>query len=241
MYNQFKYVLHSIIALTTLVWSSHGSVTLNLDVGKLTTSASTGSNLVAADTLWVLVVDSDDDNSIWGTSLDSGISSATANSLLTDGQSIDLGTVINGDTVFAMGGVNESNGPGTLYSPLPGITYDDPGATGNGVDNGRAFAIAWFPGIIYTGASQIISGSNPHNIGNQVGLFNVTTNTDPAFLDAGMILPPDGIVDSRGAASESFGGTAPDSLFVAVDLVPEPSTTLYLAAAVFSFLLRRRR
>jgi len=241
MNTQIKILLHILIGLIALITYSQGSVTINLDVGVLRTSASTGSNLVATNTLWVLVVDTDNNSNIWGTSLNSSISSGTANSLLSIGQSIDLGTVINGDTIFAMGGVDGSNGQGTLFSPLPGITYSDPGATGNGVGEGLAFAIAWFPGITYTGASQIISGSNPHNIGDQVGFFNVTTNTDTEFLDADMVLPPDGVNERRGAASVSFGGTAADSLFHAVDLVPEPSTTLYLTFAFITVLLRRKR
>lgn len=235
-----KSIIYTLVTLLLATAHNHASVTINLDVGELRTSASTGSSLIANDTLWVLVVDTDNNDSIWGTSLDSSISGINANSLLSPGQTLDLGTEINGDTIFAMGGLNESNGPGTLYSPLSGITYIDPGATGNGVAEGLEFAIAWFPGVTFSGGLPIISGSNPHNIGNQVGLFNVTTNTATEFLAAGMILPPDGTTTARGAASVSFGGTAPDSLFVAVDLVPEPAISLWFFFAMFAVLFRRR-
>lgn len=217
---------------------SYGVATLQSTFGILNDSSGA---TVSNDTLWVLIVDTNNDNSIWGTALDSSISTSTANSLLGVGQSIDLGSIINGDTIFAMGGVNEAGGINGYDFSVLSVTLGV-----NGTAAGLDYAFAWFPGVTFSGTTPILSGSNPHNIGSQVGMINRTVADSPGTsgMNSGMALPGDGGTITTGAVTSTVGGggtiTTPAHLTAVNLVIPEPSTML-LGALGSLLLLRRSR
>jgi hypothetical protein len=217
-----------------LMLSGGATVTLQNFSGYVYNSTS---GLVATNTLWVLVVDADNNNSILGTSLDSTLSSLTGNSLFTaNTTSINIGTNIGGDIVFAMGGFNGTGGTlGTNFSALS-LTLGT-----NGTAAGLDYAFVWFPGVTYSGGAPITSGSNSHVIGTQVGSINRTTADGGTGFNGGMILPADGNTVTLGASSSAFGGTVSQAQFSAINLVPEPSSFMLTVLGVFGFILRRRR
>lgn len=187
---------------------------------------------ISDNTLWALVVDADNDGDVLNTSQDSVFSSITANSLFVINQAIDIGTVLGGDEVFALGGMNGA-APGIDDRLVNGITI------GGGIQTGRAYAFVWFPGVAFNGTSgDFTLTSNSHNIGTQVGSYSSSV-TDGVF-DTGMFIPSDGNTVSAGALNSNGGGTIANSSLTAFDLIPEPSTAL-LGVLGGLLLLRRRR
>ncbi len=217
----------ALLILVTATLPAGATVLLNTQFGAAFTSANT---TVADGTLWVLIGNTNADASIAGTAINSTLIAATANTLFTAGQSINLGSVIGGDTVFAMGGFNGA-APGIDASALT-LTYGVNGTAAN-----QAFAFFWFPGATFAG-DPITSGSSAKTIGSQVGGLN-TTSADGVF-DIGMTLPADGWIGSSGAANVDGGGTLADSRFTAVNLIPEPSAALLGAIGALGLLRRRR-
>lgn len=207
---------------------SGATVLLNTQFG---TAFDSSGVAVADGTLWVLIGNTNGDGSIAGTTINSTLIDTTANTLFTVGQSINLGSVIGGDTVFAMGGFNGA-APGIDASALT-LTYGV-----NATAASQTFAFFWFPGATYGGSDPITSGSSPTVIGSQVGGIN-TTSADGVF-DIGMTLPADGFQGSSGAATSDGGGTIADSAFQAVNLIPEPSAALLGALGALGLLRRRR-
>lgn len=216
---------------------SHATVTLGYTFGVHFDSLG---DAVPDGTLWALVVDHDANNTFAGFGLDGSLHAADqlspgiADTFFTAGQSISLGGLVGGGTVFAMGGMNGGDGSTTGSLSSLDITL-------NGLAVGRNFAIYWFPGATFSGVE-----SNPQTIENEVGgMQNATVDVIPAgaeYFNTGMVIPPDGsdISSIGGASVTTLAGNIADTSFTAVTLIPEPSTALLGAFGALALLRRRR-
>lgn len=207
------------------IGAASASVTLSTQFGEATNVSGA---LVPDGTLWILVVDTNNDSTFaGGFGLNSSLGVGGANTTFTAGQSLSIGNVLGGDTIFAMGGFN-GNAGGT-----PGLTADTLllNLGENGLAANRNFAFYWFPGATY-------AGGNSATIGNQVGGIHQGADAG-ASLDA-MVIPADGNTVAPGAATNEYGGSVADSRFQAVQLIPEPSTALLGAIGALGLLRRRR-
>lgn len=218
-------IKQTLLLFAALVVPASAAVTLNTQFG----SAFNSSGVAVADgTLWALVVDTNNDGIFTGFSNNGSLAgnAAAANTFFTGNQSLSLGTVLNGNTVFALGGFNAA-GPGITADTVV-LNYGT-----NGTAAALSYAFYWFPGATY-------SGPGVQTIGSQVGGLNTTSNN--GIFDAGMVLPNDGSLISTGAANVDGGGTIPDATFQAVNLtvIPEPSAALLGAIGALGLLRRRR-
>ncbi len=216
----------TLAVLGLLTTFATASVNLNLQFG---TAYSSFNAPVPDGTLWILAT-SNDSTFAGGFGLNQALStSGNADSAFSIGQTLQVGNVIGGDTIFAMGGFN-----GVTLGAGPGIFNDarvfELGV--NSLDAGESFAFYWFPGSVFTGTGTEL-------VGNEVGGVNSNVN-DTAAGQGAMVVPADGAVVSLGAASTDIGGVVPIANFTAVRLIPEPSTLL-LSAFGFVGLLRRKR
>ncbi|MBX3741327.1 MAG: PEP-CTERM sorting domain-containing protein [Akkermansiaceae bacterium] len=216
-----KLKLTSILLLLGATLPASATITLTTAFGNAYTAAGA---TVPNGTLWALVVDTNNDSSFMGQfGVNTSLSLAGANNLFATGNSIALGTLLGGDTVFAMGGFNAD-----------GTSYDQANLTIglNGVQQGLKFAFVWFPGVTFT------TEGATYTVGTQVGALH--SNTDAVAL-GDMVIPADGAVLPTGAGTaDGAGGTLPASRFTAVQLIPEPSTMLLGAFGALGLLRRRR-
>jgi hypothetical protein len=218
-------IKQTLFLLAALVVPASAAVTLNTQFGSAFDSLGA---TVPDGTLWALVVDTNNDGIFTGFNNNGSLSSTiAADTFFTAAQSISLGTVLNGNTVFALGGFNGA-GPGITADTIV-INYGT-----NGAAAALTYAIYWFPGATY-------SGPGAQTIGSQVGGLNTTSN-DGGLFDAGMVLPNDGGLISTGAATVDGGGSIANSTFTAVNLtvIPEPSAALLGAIGALGLLRRRR-
>jgi len=198
------------------------SVTLQTQFG---TAFNSSSVQVPAGTLWALVVDTDNNSTFaGGFGLDGSLQLAGANSTFSTGQTLTVGNLLGGDTIFAVGGFDG----GGLASDT--ITLD----LGTlGVTAGRNYAFYWFPGSTY------VSGTSGTITGTQAGGIHTSSNTPESQL-TGMVIPTEGSNVDTGAATAAVDGNIPNSRFTAVNLIPEPSTALLGAIGALGLLRRRR-
>jgi hypothetical protein len=204
----------------SLIGSAGATITLNTQFG---TAFNASGTAVPAGTLYALVIDTDNNSTFaGGFGLNSSLGAAGAGSAFSVGQTLTLGGLLGGDTIFYLGAFDGAG---------EGITAETIGLSVgvNGVLSGRNFAIYWFPGAT-------LASSTSATIGTQVG--GLHTGVAEAGLDA-MVMPNDGALVAIGAATVDGGGTLPNSRFTAV-IIPEASTAvLGLLGAVGLF--RRRR
>lgn len=219
------------IFFLSLLTQAGATVSIISSVGELFDSG--GVNTISDNTLWALVIDGDNDGDVLNTAQDVGISTSTANSLFSINQSIDIGTTLGGDVVFAIGGMNGA-APGIDDRTIASITL------GGTIVAGRAYAFVWFPGATWSGTpGDYTLTSSPHNIASQVG--SISASTGDGVFDGGMFIPSEGTTVSAGALNSNGGGTVANSHLTAVNLViPEPSTML-LGVLGGLLLLRRSR
>lgn len=222
-----KYMI--IIASLGLVASSFGAITISTQFGV----ANSVSNTPVPDgTLWALIVDNGNNVLPGGMATNSSISASITEGVLADFStlSLSLGTVIGGDTVFALGGFNGSS---TLS--IAGTTADVVEATLGtlGLVSGRAYGFYYFPGKTFTTQGATYSGFG------EVGGVNTLLNDAGAFTD-GMIIPNDGFTVTQGASTPGdLGGSITQGAFTAVP-IPEPSAALLGALGALGLLRRRR-
>jgi hypothetical protein len=193
------------------------TITINTQFG---TAFDAAGAPVADGTLWALIADTNGDNLFAG---GFGINASLAQSgaAVFGGQTLALGSVFGGDTVFKLGAFNGA-GPGVTDGPF-GFTLGE-----NSLAAGQRYAFYWFPGVI---------ASASHVVGSQVGGINNSLPADGG-LDP-MVVPADGAGVFQGAANADGGGTLANSRFTAV-LIPEPSTALLGALGALGLLRRRR-
>ncbi|MES2996529.1 MAG: hypothetical protein V4733_06940 [Verrucomicrobiota bacterium] len=213
----------SLFAATALTASA--ALTLNYEFAEALTSSST---VVPANTLWALVVD-DGNNTFAGFGGDDSLfeanvtSPGVADTFFSENQSIALGGVIGGGTIFALGGFTSSGATSGQLNLNLGE---------NGLTTGNQFAFYWFPGATFTGGSS-------ETIDDQVGGVH-SSSTEGGLLTSGMVIPGDGTTESVGAFSVSQGGSTPNAAFTAVTLIPEPTTALLAAFGALGLLRRCR-
>ena len=222
------------------VMPTFASVTINLNIG----IAYQVSNATVADgTLWALIVD-DGDNNLTGISLTGNGGSlsgaGSANTFFTTGQTLQIGNNLSGgatgDRVFAMGGFNSTalGAAGSTQHTIADLVLGT-----NGLTAGRSYAFYWFPGATYTGAGSYSISGYSRQIGSQVGgISNITNDTGNANA---MLVPSDGQNLPQGAYSVDVGGRWTVSNFTAVQLVPEPTSSLLSMLGGLTLLFRRRR
>ncbi|MCW1922094.1 PEP-CTERM sorting domain-containing protein [Luteolibacter arcticus] len=203
----------------SLIGSAGATITLNTQFG---TAFDSSGNPVPAGTLYALVADTDNNNVFaGGFGLNSSLTAGGAASAFTSGQTLLLGGLLGGDTIFYLGafdGAGEGITAETIQLAL-GV---------NGVAPARRFAFYWFPGAT-------LGSANSATIGTQVG--GIHTGVAEGGLE-GMVFPSDGSLVPIGAATSAAGGTIPDSRFTVP--VPEPSTA-FLSLLGALGLIRRRR
>lgn len=182
---------------------------------------------VANNTLWIMVVDGGD--SILPGGLNTGVgitdslissSGAEINGSFQIGQSLTMATQWGTDKIAAWGSLSD----GLLDGQID---------VAGSFSSGLSYAIYYFPGVVYTGASS-------YNIGSQVGaVFSGITDADGNLNP--MFMPGDGNTSlTQGAASVAGGGSIVNSQFNAVTLVPEPSVALLGGVGLLALLRRRR-
>ncbi len=225
----------SLFIFACLCGASHATITLNTFFGIATSSD--GVTPVPDDTLWIMIVDRDGNNVLpGGLEADSSLNQNVDTSQIADDFSnimLSLGATINGDVIFAMGGMNgtENFGQAGISNEAIELGLGESDILGSS-DVGKTFGFYWFPGIAYD------SGNPNVQLGSVFEVGGISTVNN---LDAGdpMVIPGDGITINIGASTEELGGTTPSADFTAL-AIPEPSTlVLSLVGAVA--LLRRRR
>ena len=207
------------------------TVTLNTFFG--VAYSSDGSTAVPDGTLWVMIVDDGDASLPGGLEVNTSLTAGEDESNIVadfEGVTISLGNQINGDSIFAFGGMNGDANyftPGTDGRALE-LTVGE-----NGVTSGRAFGFYWFPGIEYTGGNPLLSDVL------EVGGISDITGVDSLSGFDPMEIPSDGSTTAPSAGTADVGGTFSAARFTAV-AIPEPSA-LTLSGLAALALLRRRR
>ena len=204
------------------------SITLNVQLGVAYDSLNSA---VPDGTLWMLT-SSPDANFAGGFGLDQGLStSGDADSVFSAGQALQVGNILGGDQIFAMGAFNGAASSGVTGIYAAGLSLN---LGINGLDQGDGYAFYWFPGSTFTGSGTEV-------VGNEVGGVNSNT-VDPLSGTNPMVIPADGVNTlSQGAADDLvLGGATPAANLTAVVLVPEPSTLLLSALGVLALLRRKR-
>ena len=210
--------------------SANAAVLLNTTFGAMRDST----DAVVADGIrMVMIVDNGDGVFPGGMALNS--TTATLNpSLVTaawEGQSLAVGSIIGGDTVFWSGTLDSlgTSGVAGIWAGAETLLLGS-----NGLVAGRPYAFAWFPQTTGLTATADMGG-----------LFQVgaVSYTDPAQLGgdplAAMVVPADGQVFSPTVVDTENGGTLPAGSWSASP-VPEASTAL-LGLIGLAGLVRRRR
>jgi len=230
-----KSALVSLFFLAAVALPASATVSINYQFG---VAFDTQGVAVPDGAMWAIVGDTNANGTFPGgfttnASIVAALATEVSNSFH-PGQSIAVGSVIDGDTVFAMGAFN-----GTAQVGIAGISLGvlllalGP----NGVESGQNFAFYWFPDRTY------VAGTN--TIGYEIGGINTLVDDVPGGLGP-MTIGADGSAWPIGAATPAVGGWIPDSRFTAIDLlhatvVPEPSAALLGALGGVVGLLRRRR
>jgi hypothetical protein len=214
------------LAGLALVGSAHAGVTLNALFQDVKDSSG---NPVATGTLFILVTDTNLNSSFaGGIGLGQSIASTSAaDASFAQNQVLTLGSLLSGDTIFAIGGINNVYGSGT-YSDLIGLTIGT-----NGVVASQNTAMYYFPGVTY---DSVTAANN--KVGTQVGGVNAAAQTGD-FTQT-MVMGSEGNTVDYGFATVSAGGTTPNFQAVNLTAVPEPSAALLGAIGVLGLLRRRR-
>jgi MYXO-CTERM domain-containing protein len=218
----------NLLILTSLafVGSVNAGITLNMTLG---TALTAGGVAVPDGTLYALVIDTDNSGTFAGGigANQSMTSQTSADAFFTTGQSVSLGSLLGGDTVFALGGFN-----GTANGSTDGFIFDtlnlELGV--NGVAIGKQTALYYFPGVTYSA-----TGSN--RVGLQVG--GMTSDAQSGTFSQSMVMPAEGTTD-YGAITLSSQGTTPNFRALTLTSVPEPSSAFLAALGVLGLLRRRR-
>jgi PEP-CTERM motif len=215
------------LASLSLVGSLHAGITLSVTLGAALDS---GGNAVPDGTLYALVIDTDGSNSFaggFGTN-ESMVSQAGANAAFFTGQSVTLGGLWGGDTIFAIGGFNGDGGGGNKGFIQDSINLE---LGINGVAGGQKTAIFYFPGATYS------VNASENKVGSEVGGMN--SNPQTGDFTQTMLMPSEGTLD-YGAFTASSGGTTPNFQALKLTSVPEPSSAFLASLGVLGLLRRRR-
>jgi hypothetical protein len=177
-------------------------------------------------TLFALVADTNANNNFGGgTTLNSTLTQSQANSVFSIGQTLSVGSVLGGDTVFFLGaltGVSTDGTPGLLNTV---VNFNLDAST-----QGLNYAIYFFPGGTLTGGVGTIAG--------QAGGISSTV---AEASQGGLTIPGSNAANvNQGALDVTNGGSLANSRFTAVNLIPEPSTMLLGAFGALGLLRRRR-
>jgi hypothetical protein len=203
------------------------NIILNTEFGIAYNSTGTA---VPDGTLWVMIVDDGDNLLPGGLAANSSLGGSNLSQILADFQEdtvIELGLNINGDTVFAFGGIN-----GLDSFSIQGYNNEvlDLALNTNGLETGRSFGYYWFPGIQYTGSNPLLANLL------EVGGITDISDSDPLLR---MVIPGDGNTSSPTALTTSLDGTFSDARFTAV-AIPEPSAAALAVLGAVAALRRRR-
>jgi PEP-CTERM motif len=221
------------VGILILTSSVKATVTFGTQFG---TATDTSGNAVSDGTLWALIVDNGDNSFASTFGLDSSLKSFSTidsnkiNSVF-GGQSLAIGSMFAGDTVFAVGGFDSQvlTIPGTSSTTITGLDI-----TANGLSANAKFAFFFFPGVTFT------TENATYRLGSQIGGINSNIADVPAGTEA-MVIPAEGNTGLFGANTPGdLGGSYPATSFQAVDLVPEPSSAFLASLGVLGLLRRRR-
>lgn len=215
-------LVFGLIALST--GAGNATISLTTQFGVATDSSSVA---VPDGTLWALIVDSDAVNGgLPQLNVNSGISASLSSPFWY--KNLSVGGTVNSDQVFAMGAFNGTTAAGIAGAWIGGLSNLT-------LPAGKNFGLYWFPGVTFTGDGTYLVGNG---LGHQVGGINSTTVEDGA--DIGMVVPADGFPYTVSASSSALSGAVPAANFVAVSIIPEPSSMLLGALGALGLLRRRR-
>lgn len=226
------------VCLVCLSGVSNAALTVNLQIGVAKDMSGVG---VADGRLWALVADTNNDGIFGGFNINQTLtSSVAADTHFNVNQNLDIGSLINSDTVVAMGrftggGIGQA---GLQISTIAGIPYNV-----SGVLSGYRYAFYWFPEATYTGSGNLtVTSYGGNQIGGQVGGMNTTTGDGTAGT-GGMTFLGDGSTNSPASGlstSDSIAGGSNPTGYLQAVAIPEPSTFLLSSLGVLALLRRRR-
>lgn len=221
----------SILALSAA--SAGATVTINGEFGQLRNSS--GDPIISTTTLWVLIVDTNNDDALPGglglnSSLDAGSDSIQAFADF-NGLTINEGMNIGGDKVVKYGTFNDPDGV-AVFS----VNFN---LTTLGLTAGQSYGFYWFPGV--NTVTRLIPDTD-----FQIGGIN----EEAAYTGAGdgsklgTVLPADGKLVATAVGDEYVGGnlTAASGRFSAIDATAIPEAGSFtLGLLGLAGLLRRNR
>ncbi len=206
------------------------AVTINVFSGAYRNSSAA---TVPDGTLFALVADTDLSGTFGGAlsfGTNASLSAPQSLGLFTQGQTLTIGGLLGGDSIFGLGTVN-----GVALGDGAGIIDKVFAFTLTPATSGLNYAIFWFPGGTLNGAGTI------GTIGAQAGGIN---NLVAGGGNTGMTIPTNNAASvNQGALDINNSGAVPISRFNAFatsGAVPEPSAALLGAIGALGLLRRRR-
>lgn len=225
----------SLFTLAICCVTASATVTINLQIGRMTSSDSA---TLPGGTLWALISQNSSGNMPGGLLADNSLFfNNDPQSIMDDfaGVTITEGSTIGGGHVIATGGstiTSSAFGEGFIDGAIN--TFDFISA---GLSVGDKLGVYWFPGL--TQASNTLP-SDSFEIG---GFQSIVTSVNSGGNNA-LVIPSDGYTVSVAYLDNVItgGGSGIDQQnFEAISVVPEPSTLLFLSSGALLLLLRRRR
>lgn len=218
--------LFSLVSLSLfLCGTAAATVTINLDIGRMTTSESV---TLPGGTLWALITENSSGNLPGGLLADSSFNTNNnTQTIINDfaGSTIAEGNTIGGGTVMAIGSISNFFSGSIVETANFDIT---------GLNTGDKLGIYWFPGRT--------TSSNAIPIGSafEIGGFHRTAANPASGGNAGLVVPSDGAsVNVYYLDSEIESSSGIDQTNFQAIAVPEPSTLLLLGTCLFLSFRRR--
>jgi hypothetical protein len=156
--------------------------------------------------LWIMVYDENNDGQFpGGLGTDASLTDPAAAYSAFAGKTLEVGTMIEGDRIFAMGEISASaEYPGLTQNSVPGLDI-----VGMNLEPGHKWAFYWFPGV--PAASPEIP-STPFEIGGINEISDIPTSSNQ-----GMTIPADGAYVAIYIYADSLPeSTLPSSRFQSV-------------------------
>jgi len=222
MVNRFRYSPVRRLAalaggfLAAMAWGS-ATVTMQTMFGVLTDTTGTP---VPDGALWVMIYDQNDDGRFpGGLETDGTLLDPAAAHAAFAGKILEVGNIIEGDRIFALGEINDLTGgyPGLTQNRVVGLDI-----VGMNLEPGRKWAFYWFPGL--TTANPQLPGQS-FEIGGINEVSQISSNSDQ-----GMTIPNDGaLVNIYIYANSVPEGTLPTSRFRSVAAEPTNDFAAWIA------------
>lgn len=209
---------------------AHSSVTISLELGRLTSSESV---TLPGGTLWALIGENSSGGLPGGLQVDGSLYSNSNTSLILNdfaGATINKGNIVGGGVILATGPTSNSV-PGDINSNLDFNIAD----YASGVNEGDVMGIYWFPGLT-TSSNQLPTNSF------DIGGFHRTNENSVSGGNAGLVVPPDtasGITIAYFDNELTSGSSGIPQTELHAVAVPEASTFFMVAISLLVLINRR--